>query len=79
MLINWLANALVYWGLSYNTNSLVGDPYLNYFLAATLELIAILSSNYLFDRVGRKWPYAIGHVYDGRFTTPNHAYTKKYK
>ncbi|CAL1291322.1 unnamed protein product [Larinioides sclopetarius] len=37
MVYIWFVNAFMYYALSYNTNDLVGSPYLNFFVAGILE------------------------------------------
>ncbi|XP_055948852.1 organic cation transporter protein-like isoform X1 [Argiope bruennichi] len=37
MLYLWMVNSFMYYGLSYNTNDLAGNPYLNFFIAGALE------------------------------------------
>lgn len=59
ILFNWLANTFIYYGISYNTSDLAGDPYLNFGLSALVELVAILASHYVLERFGRKIPYSI--------------------
>lgn len=38
--LTWAVNAFVYYGLSFNTNSLQGDPYINFFLSGIVEVPA---------------------------------------
>ncbi|GFQ82023.1 organic cation transporter protein [Trichonephila clavata] len=38
MIYLWMVNAFLYYGLSYNTNDLAGNPYLNFFIAGIVEL-----------------------------------------
>lgn len=64
-LLNWLTNTLVYYGISFNTGELAGNPYLNFTLSVLLELIAIMVSHYTFDAFGRKIPYAINMSLSG--------------
>ncbi|RMZ97216.1 organic cation transporter isoform X1, partial [Brachionus plicatilis] len=59
ILFNWLANTFVYYGISYNTSDLAGDPYLNFGLSALVELVAILTSHFVLERFGRKIPYSM--------------------
>lgn len=59
ILLNWLANTFVYYGISYNTSDLAGDPYLNFGISALVELLAIIVSHYVLERFGRKIPYSI--------------------
>ncbi len=44
MIFAWFVNSLVYYGLSLNTNSLAGDPYLNFFLSGAVEIPAYIVS-----------------------------------
>ncbi|KAG8193142.1 hypothetical protein JTE90_006974 [Oedothorax gibbosus] len=37
MIYLWMVNAFMYYGLSFNTNDLAGDPYLNFFISGALE------------------------------------------
>jgi OCT family organic cation transporter-like MFS transporter 4/5 len=64
-LINWLVNTLVYYGISFNTSELAGDPYLNFTLSAAVEIIAITCCHLTLDRFGRKKPYAINMILSG--------------
>ena len=43
----WCTSALVYYGLALNTGSLAGDPYLNFFLGALVELPAAIIGAFL--------------------------------
>ena len=60
-----LANTLVYYGLSLGTGDLAGNPYLNFTLSATVELAAILCSQYTFNKYGRKIPYVLNMALAG--------------
>jgi len=62
---NWLANTLVYYGLSLGTGELAGDPYVNFTLSATVELFAIICSQFAFNKYGRKIPYVINMAIAG--------------
>ncbi|KAL8570505.1 hypothetical protein ACOMHN_008862 [Nucella lapillus] len=53
---NWLVNALVYYGLSLNTENLAGSPYLNFMLAGAVEIPAYILCILLLNRVGRRTP-----------------------
>ena len=64
-LLNWLTNTLVYYGISFNTSELAGDPYLNFALSVFVELIAILMCQLTLERFGRKKPYAINMAITG--------------
>lgn len=58
LLLNWLTNTLVYYGISFNTTELIGDPYMNFFLSILVEFIAILACQFTLERFGRKIPYS---------------------
>lgn len=64
-LINWLTNNLVYYGISYNTSDLAGDPYINFTISAILELGAILLCQFTLERFGRKKPYCTAMLVAG--------------
>ncbi|KAK6187135.1 hypothetical protein SNE40_005224 [Patella caerulea] len=51
---NWFANALVYYGLSLNTENLAGDPYLNFCIAGAVEIPAYILCIISLNKVGRK-------------------------
>ena len=63
--MNWLTNTLVYYGISFNTTELVGDPYLNFGLSVLVELIAIITTHVTLERYGRKVPYSINMALTG--------------
>jgi OCT family organic cation transporter-like MFS transporter 4/5 len=65
LLMNWITNCLVYYGLTYNTTELVGNPYVNFTLSAVVELFAVAISHYTLEKFGRKVPYAINMVLSG--------------
>ena len=48
------ANSLVYYGLSLNTGSLVGDPHLMLFISGIIEVPAYLLSAKIIDVLGRR-------------------------
>ncbi|XP_012941146.2 organic cation transporter protein [Aplysia californica] len=62
---NWLVNALVYYGLSLNTENLAGSPYLNFCVAGAVELPAYAICILLLNRVGRRWPLIISMYVGG--------------
>ncbi len=65
ILLNWLTNTFVYYGISFNTSALSGDPYLNFTLSVFVELIAIITCQFTLEKFGRKKPYAINMVITG--------------
>ncbi|XP_035218747.1 organic cation transporter protein-like isoform X2 [Stegodyphus dumicola] len=54
MIYLWIVNAFMYYGLSYNTNDLAGNPYLNFFLAGALEIPAYASVFFGIKKWGRR-------------------------
>ena len=50
----WMADSLVYWGLSLNTGDLVGNPFLMLFICGLVEVPASLLVLLLLDRAGRR-------------------------
>ncbi len=64
-ILNWITNTLVYYGISFNTGDLVGDPYLNFFLFGLVELFAIFVCQLTLDRFGRKLPYTVNMIIAG--------------
>jgi OCT family organic cation transporter-like MFS transporter 4/5 len=64
-LLNWLTNTLVYYGISFNTTDLVGDPYLNFTLSILVELCAIIACQLTLERFGRKIPYSLNMSISG--------------
>jgi OCT family organic cation transporter-like MFS transporter 4/5 len=65
LLFNWLTNNLVYYGISFNTSELAGDPYLNFTLSALVEIFAIFMCHVTLDKFGRKIPYVINMLTAG--------------
>ena len=65
ILLNWLTNCLVYYGISFNTSELFGNPYLNLTLSFSVELAAIIMCQLTLERYGRKIPYVINMVLAG--------------
>lgn len=61
-LLQWFANSLVYYGISLNTDVLGGDPYLNFLYFTLTELFAVLCSQLILERYGRKVPYLINFL-----------------
>ena len=51
---NRFANSLVYYGLSLNTDALVGEPHLMLFLSGIIEIPAYILSIGIIDKVGRR-------------------------
>ncbi|XP_038073511.1 organic cation transporter protein-like [Patiria miniata] len=65
MIFTWFVNSLVYYGLSLNTDSLAGNPYLNFFLSGAVEIPAYIVSSAVVTWFGRRLPLCIFHVAGG--------------
>lgn len=52
--LNWFANSIVYYGLSLNTGSLLGNPFLMLFLSGLVEIPSYVVTVILMDRTGRR-------------------------
>ncbi|ESO88919.1 hypothetical protein LOTGIDRAFT_153985 [Lottia gigantea] len=57
--LNWLVNALVYYGLSLNTADLAGSPYLNFCISGAVEIPAYTLCIIFLNRLGRKIPLVV--------------------
>ncbi|XP_055954393.1 organic cation transporter protein [Patella vulgata] len=62
---NWFVNALVYYGLSLNTENLAGDPYLNFCIAGAVEIPAYILCIVFLNKVGRRIPLVISMCVGG--------------
>ncbi|XP_071955247.1 organic cation transporter protein-like [Antedon mediterranea] len=51
---NWLSNSMVYYGLSFHTDSLGLNPYLAFFISGAVEVPGYILSQLLLKRLGRK-------------------------
>ncbi|XP_050394985.2 organic cation transporter protein [Patella vulgata] len=58
-------NALVYYGLSLNTENLAGDPYLNFCISGAVEIPANILCIVFLNRVGRKVPLVLSMCVGG--------------
>ncbi|GFR15254.1 organic cation transporter protein, partial [Trichonephila clavata] len=54
----WFVNSFVYYGLSYNTNELAGDPFINFALCGAVEFPAYFLTIFAIRGLGRKYPLA---------------------
>ncbi|XP_058789832.1 organic cation transporter 1-like [Phymastichus coffea] len=52
---DWVANAVVYNGLSYNTTNLGVSDYLAFFIGGVVEIPSYVITWYAMDRIGRRW------------------------
>lgn len=58
-------NAFVYYGLSFNTNDLGGDPFINFFISASVEIPAYIFAAIVVRYVGRRIPLTVVMVTAG--------------
>ncbi|PIK61368.1 putative solute carrier family 22 member 3 [Apostichopus japonicus] len=65
MMFVWCVNAVIYYGLSLNTGSLAGDPYLNFFLSGAVEIPSYVLAVFVVSWFGRKIPVCVFHVLAG--------------
>lgn len=56
---------MIYYGLSYNVTELSGDPYINFTISVVFELFAVVLSNFVYEKFGRKFPYLISLALSG--------------
>ncbi|GIY89893.1 organic cation transporter protein [Caerostris extrusa] len=54
----WSVNAFMYYGISYNTNELAGDPFVNFAVYGAVEIPAYIVTPFLIQLKGRKYPLA---------------------
>ncbi|CAH1802524.1 unnamed protein product, partial [Owenia fusiformis] len=53
---NWLTVILVYYGLSWNTGNIGGDPYINQLISGSMDILGNCLMLVLFTKVGRRLP-----------------------
>ncbi|KAM7433847.1 hypothetical protein ABFA07_015961 [Porites harrisoni] len=58
MFPNWIANALIFYGLNYNVRNLAGNMYLNFFILLVVDFPAVAVSCYCLQRFGRRLTYS---------------------
>ncbi|XP_042906962.1 organic cation transporter protein [Parasteatoda tepidariorum] len=61
MVYLWMVNAFMYYGLSYNTNDLAGDPYINFLVSGALEIPSYMLLIWAVKRLGRR-PTLVGFM-----------------
>ncbi|KFM64973.1 Organic cation transporter protein, partial [Stegodyphus mimosarum] len=61
----WFVNAFVYYGLSYNTNELAGDPFVNFAVSGAVEFPAYVLSIIAIRSLGRRNPLAAALIIGG--------------
>ncbi|KAL1490828.1 hypothetical protein ABEB36_013455 [Hypothenemus hampei] len=61
----WFANSLVYYGLSLNTSSIKGNPYLVLFIMGLVEIPSYIITIYVMDKLGRRSITATNMIFGG--------------
>ncbi|XP_067845367.1 solute carrier family 22 member 2-like isoform X3 [Heptranchias perlo] len=61
----WFTNALVYLGLVMRLGITGGNIYLNFFISGVVEIPSAIIVVLLIDRVGRRFPFAMGNLLAG--------------
>ncbi|GAB1863465.1 Organic cation transporter 1 [Camponotus japonicus] len=62
---DWVANAVVYNGLSYNTTNLGVSDYLAFFIGGIVEIPSYFITWYAMDRLGRRWVLCVTMMLGG--------------
>ena len=55
-----MVNNMIYYGVSLNTSDLAGNPFSNFAISISLELIAGVACQFAFEKFGRKLPCMVG-------------------
>ncbi|CAL1273866.1 unnamed protein product [Larinioides sclopetarius] len=61
----WFVNSIVYYGLSYNTNELAGDAFVNFAICGAVEFPAYFLTIFAIRSFGRKYPLAGAMIIGG--------------
>lgn len=59
MFLHWIVNNLTFYGIGLKSNDLGVNPYLTFFISATVELFSYILSSFAITKFGRKIPYII--------------------
>ncbi|CAL1262989.1 unnamed protein product, partial [Larinioides sclopetarius] len=61
----WFVNSFTYYGLSYSTNALAGDPFVNFALSGVVEIPGCIITSFAIHYLGRKKPLAFTMIFGG--------------
>ena len=64
-LLSRAANGFIYYGLSLNTSDLGGNPYINFLIAAAVEIPAYIFQIWSLGKFGRIKPYSFSMILGG--------------
>uniref|UniRef100_UPI00398EB25B solute carrier family 22 member 2-like n=1 Tax=Pristiophorus japonicus TaxID=55135 RepID=UPI00398EB25B len=65
LMFNWFTSAVVYLGLVMRLGIMGGNIYLNFFISGLVEIPSAIIIVLLVDRIGRRFPFAIGNLLAG--------------
>ncbi|XP_015907483.2 organic cation transporter protein-like [Parasteatoda tepidariorum] len=61
----WFVNSIIYYGLSYNTNELAGNPFVNFAVSGAVEFPAYFCTMFVITSLGRRNPVAGAMIIGG--------------
>ncbi|XP_070533313.1 organic cation transporter protein-like isoform X2 [Ptychodera flava] len=62
---SWFTCSFVYYGISFNTDTLHGNPYISFLIAGAVEIPGYLSSWWACDKLGRRWSLCLCLILSG--------------
>jgi Na+/melibiose symporter-like transporter len=65
LVIHWIVNNFVFYGLGLKSTELGANPYLTFSISALVELFGIIGATILVDKLGRKWCYGVSLIIAG--------------
>ncbi|RNA03381.1 organic cation transporter -like [Brachionus plicatilis] len=65
LVINWTVISAIYYGISFFTEKIPGDPYLNCILFILVDLVALIFIQMTTERFGRKVPFTVAMTIGG--------------
>ncbi|XP_070534531.1 organic cation transporter protein-like [Ptychodera flava] len=64
---NWFTNSFVYYGITFNTDTLHANPYISSAIVAAADIPAALPSWWAVQKYGRRWPLCLSMALCGLF------------